>query len=66
MTKPTRPGDDEKATRDELIRAMLDPGHLEADELGRTKPGSAATEPPPEASPRAQAAMPIKLTNVDE
>ena len=52
-------------TRDEVIRALLDPDRDEADELGRT--GDADTNAPAiHASPREQAAAPINIQKVDE
>ena len=53
-------------TRDEVIRAMLDPDHEEADEVGRTNEGAGASEHAPHASPREQAAVPINILKVDE
>ena len=56
---------DQVDTRDEVIRAMLDPEHEEADEVGHTT-DAAAVEHAPHASPREQAAVPINILKVDE
>jgi hypothetical protein len=63
MTKPRQPSqlDD---TRDEVVRALLDPEHPEADELGRTRFDDESV--PLRASPREQAAAPLNLLKVDE
>jgi hypothetical protein len=66
MTKPRRQIGERDTTRDELVRALLDPEHPEADELGRTKLAEDDHEPSPRASPREQAAAPINLLKVDE
>ena len=52
-------------TRDEVLRALLDPERDGADELGRTADGGAG-EHPMHASPREQAAAPINIQKVDE
>jgi hypothetical protein len=54
------------ATRDEVIRALLDPDHEEADELGRTPADADGTDTATHASPREQAAAPINIQKVDE
>jgi hypothetical protein len=66
MTKPIRPADRPDATREEVIRALLDPDHSEADELGRTTEAADEEAAARRASPREQAAAPINLQKVDE
>jgi hypothetical protein len=65
-----RTGDDEEqdgATRQEVIDALLHPDRSRSDELGRTeddeqqKPASSTPS-----SPREQPAAPIDMTDVDE
>ena len=66
MTRPTHPDDPSRATRDEVVRALLDPDRDQADELGRTRTSGDAEEHPMAASPREQAAAPINIQKVDE
>ena len=66
MSNRTHPVDPSKDTRDEVIRALLNPDRDEADELGRTPHGAGASDRPMHASPREQAAAPINLQKVDE
>jgi hypothetical protein len=66
MAKPAQETNQQIDTREEVIRAMLDPGHEEADELGRTPPDAGGRDTAPHASPREQAAAPINIQNVDE
>jgi hypothetical protein len=66
MTRPAKPADPLIETRDEVIRALLDPERGEADELGRTPPRVDAADTTMHASPREQAAAPINIQKVDE
>jgi hypothetical protein len=66
MPTSTRHDDPSRDTRDEVIRALLNPERDETDELGRTPPGAGAGDRPMHASPREQAAAPINLQKVDE
>jgi hypothetical protein len=65
MAKPAHETNQDE-TREEVIRALLDPGHEEADELGRTPPDADGTDTATHASPREQAAAPINILKVDE
>ena len=66
MTRPANPGDTSIDTREEVIRALLNPERDEADELGRNGDSGGADEHPMHASPREQAAAPINIQKVDE
>jgi len=54
------------ATRDEVVRALLQPDRAQHDELGRTLSFDMNDEGESHSSPREQAAAPIDLHNVDE
>jgi hypothetical protein len=66
MSKPVPANDSLTETRDEVIRALLDPERDVADEVGRTAEDVPGGEPAPHASPREQAAAPINIQRVDE
>lgn len=53
-------------TRDEVLRALLQPDRAQHDELGRTLSLDMDGDPESHSSPREQAAAPIDLQNVDE
>jgi hypothetical protein len=61
-TQPDRPD----ATRDEVVRALLQPDRAQHDELGRTLSFGMDDDGESHSSPREQAAAPIDLHNVDE
>jgi hypothetical protein len=61
-SQPDRPD----ATRDEVVRALLQPDRAQHDELGRTLSFGMDDDEESHSSPREQAAAPIDLHNVDE
>jgi hypothetical protein len=60
--EPDRPD----TTREEVVRALLQPDRAQHDELGRTRSQEMSGDPDYHSSPREQAAAPIDLHNVDE
>ncbi len=66
MPKLTPPPDRPDTTRDEVVRALLQPDRAQHDELGRTLSLYLDGDEEFHSSPREQAAAPIDLHNVDE
>lgn len=68
MPKFDARSDRPESTRDEVVRALLQPDRAQHDELGRTLSLGVDDDSDSEwhSSPREQAAAPIDLHNVDE